>query len=434
MENTGILELAKNKMGLGSKEYAEFLLGQSTKLGSMLLSYKSAIEELQRKIQGINLGPGGRNGVNSSAIPSVAAGQGLTVGTTAGASGLSGRLALDKRLIALEARIAGTNVKGNDMQVQFYGHYFSKKEDLSTFIHQENGGDPVPVALCTDGHTLFHQILRALQGESQTAKEMLSVNQMGGEADVQTAIAANHNGTPIVFVGTGKALFMGYRTSKKQCFPGCPSIEVFGEAGSTDGLKYRILLELEPLLEAIRTDIRERVKSPVLQGLLERMADRLGIFVRKVLEFMVDTYSELVSNFEDKAATWDFVCHCVDHIFTHEFKVARSILRGSDVLAKGFGDNLLWSNLRTVVVQEGLLSKGIKNHQSLTHAYSDFILKDLKTGDYIRLKRKFDTLEAVMKEMDTKVKAMDGRVRSAEASGDRATKRVKELKAKILKK
>ena len=422
MEDTGVIELAKNKMGLGSKDYAEFLLGQSPKLGSMLHSYKSAIEDLQRKVL-----PGTTSISGNQGAPAA------TQVTTAGGSG-SGHLALEKRLVGLEARLAGTNVKGNDMQVQFYGHYFSKKEDLSIFIRQENGGDSVPLALCTDGHTLFHHILRALQGDSQTAKEMLSVNQMGGEADVQTAIAANHNGTPIIFVGTGKALFTGYGTTKKHRFPGCPSIEVFGEAGSTDGLKYRILLELEPLLDAIRTDIRERVKSPILQGLLERMADRSGIFVRKILEFMVDTYSELVPNFEDKDATWDFVCHCVDHIFTHEFKVARSILRGSDVLAKGFGDNLLWSNLRTVVVQEGLLAKGIKNHQSLTHAYSDFILKNLKTGDYIKLKRKFDNMEATMKDLEGKVKAYDARIRSAESIGDRSVKRIKELETKINKK
>ena len=431
LDTSGVLELSKNKMGLGSQEYAEFLLGKSSKLGPMLLSYKTAIEDLQQRCSNLPSGA-----VFQAASASFLNGQASANSgqTTAGSGTAQGFSDLAKRLNDLETRISGKNVKGNDMQVQFYGNYFGKKEDLSAYVQQMNGGNPVPVSLCTDGYTLFHLILRAIQGEAQSAKEMLSVNQMGGEADVQTAIAANHNGTPVIFMGTGKAIFTGFGTTKKHRFPSCPSIEAFGEAGSTDGLKYRILLELDPVLDAIRTDIRERIVSPMLQGLLERMADRSGVFVRKVLEFMGDTYSELVANFEDKGATWDFVCHCVEHIFTHEFKVARSILRGSDVLAKSFPDNLLWSTLRTVVVQESLLAKGIKNHQSLTHAYSDFILKNLKTGDFNKLKRKFDTLESTTKEVETKIKALEVRVRSAEASGDRATKRVKELEAKIPKK
>ena len=68
------------------------------------------------------------------------------------------------------------------------------------------------------------------------------------------------------------------------------------------------------------------------------------------------------------------MCQCIEHIFAHEFDVARSVLRGHDVTAVDFNEQMMWTSLRTIAVQETFLSKGIDNLKCLTGAYYKFLM------------------------------------------------------------
>lgn len=87
-------------------------------------------------------------------------------------------------------------------------------------------------------------------------------------------------------------------------------------------------------------------------GFLKSMLNQSSEFVRLLFEYITNSNAELIKTFSDSAQTWDFVCHCVEHIFSHEFNVARSILRGHDLKAQGFIERMLWKSLRTVVVKK----------------------------------------------------------------------------------
>ena len=107
------------------------------------------------------------------------------------------------------------------------------------------------------------------------------------------------------------------------------------------------------------------------------MLDRPQDFVRKLFTFITDTYTELMRGFNgDDERTWDFVCQCIEQIFAHEFDVARSILCGHDVTSVQFNQRMMWTSLRTIVVQETFLAKGIDNHKCLAGAYYKFLMRN----------------------------------------------------------
>ena len=148
-----------------------------------------------------------------------------------------------------------------------------------------------------------------------------------------------------------------------------------------------------------------------MRGFLKAMLTLSSKFVQALFDYITNSYAELIETFTDSGQTWDFVCYCVEHIFSHEFNVARSILRGHDLKSQGFNERILW-----VVVQESFLAVGIANHSSLSGAYSKFSLKNSQSSEVAVVKRKLekieDKVEAVTK-FDVRIKAAEGAANKA---------------------
>jgi len=121
----------------------------------------------------------------------------------------------------------------------------------------------------------------------------------------------------------------------------------------------------------------------------------------------------------DSDQTWDFVCHCVEHIFSHEFNVARSIMRGHNLKSVGFKERMLWTSLRTVVVQESFLAVGILNHSSLSSAYFKFLLKNSQSSEVADMKRKLVVMEGKVQAVNSKVAKFDTRIKAAEGAAEK---------------
>jgi len=160
-------------------------------------------------------------------------------------------------------------------------------------------------------------------------------------------------------------------------------------------------------------DLNQRVNNAELKGFLTAMLSCSQEFVRSLFKYITDSYAELIESFMDSDQTWDFVCHCVEHIFSHEFNVARSIMWGHDLKSIGFNKRMLWTSLRTVVVQESFLAVGILNHSSLSGAYSKFLLKNSQSSEVADVKRKLVAMEGKVEAVNSKVAKFDTGIKAA---------------------
>jgi outer membrane murein-binding lipoprotein Lpp len=265
----------------------------------------------------------------------------------------------------------------------------------------------------------------SLQGEHIDIREIHSIGQMGSnisEADVRNAIAGNQNSVPPFFKGNSKSssLFTGDVVGAKHRLKGIPTYGFWGKPGSVDGYRYQALNQLDRIVASIHTDLASKVHNSEMCGFLRAMLNRSSEFVRALFKYITNSYAELIETFTDSAQTWDFVCHCVEHIFSHEFNVARSILRGHDLKSQGFNERMLWTSLRNVVVQESFLAVGIANHSSLSGAYSKFLLKNSQSSEVVVMKRKLENMEVKVEALNAKVAKFDTRIKAAEGTANKA--------------
>ena len=137
-------------------------------------------------------------------------------------------------------------------------------------------------------------------------------------------------------------------------------------------------------------------------------------------------------SFNDEDRTWDFVsCQCIEQIFAHEFDVARSILCGHDATSVEFSQRMMWTSLRTIVVQETFLAKGVDNHKCLVGAYYKFLMHNSQSSQVSVMKKTVDKMAASNEALIEKVAATEAKVRGAEGAADKAAKAVKELDRKF---
>ena len=179
-------------------------------------------------------------------------------------------------------------------------------------------------------------------------------------------------------------------------------------------------------------DIHVRISNPTTSSCLENMLERSQEFVCKLFTFITDTYTELMRSFNDDGHTWDFVCQCIEHIFVHEFDVARSILRGHDVTSVDFNECMMWTSLCTIVVQETFLSKRIDNHKYLAGAYYKFLMrKSQSTTQVTAMTKTVEKMAASNDALVKKLAAAEAKIKGAEGTADRAARAVKELERKL---
>ena len=128
-----------------------------------------------------------------------------------------------------------------------------------------------------------------------------------------------------------------------------PTYGFLGKPGSVEGFRYQALNQLDQTVSSIQTDLSSKVQDSEMRGFLKSMLTHSSEFVCALFDYITNSYAELIKTFTDSSQTWEFVCHCVEHIFSHE--LATSILRGHDLKSQGFNERMLWTSLCTVVVQ-----------------------------------------------------------------------------------
>ena len=425
VESTGLVALQESGISLATTSYIEAMIDGNTPLAVMLASHTNKIEGLETALR--TLTAQGRDGP-LFANPSPA--------STSVASNAD-FLELMEKVTQLEKRLASSQTVGSDMTVQFRGHIFNSQHDVNNFMKSCIGSSSVPASLINDAYTLLNAVAKGMTGQVMDLKDIYSVSRMGDitEADLQNAIAGNQTGVPPFFRGGPKAagtpVYTGTGTGPKNRLKGIPDYAAWGNPGSTDGIRYKALLELDRIVQSTRNDIQARVSDPTISQFLEHMLSRSHEFIRKLFDFITDTYASLIQTFENSTSTWDFVCHCVEHIFMHEFDVARSILRGHDVKSEQFNERMLWTSLRTVVIQETFLSKTFQNHDSLSGAYSTFLLKNSQSAEVNSMKRKLEKMESVVESLNSKIAKFDSKVKGAEGAADKVAKGLKEFKEKM---
>ena len=78
-----------------------------------------------------------------------------------------------------------------------------------------------------------------------------------------------------------------------------PSYAAWGHPGSNDGIKYKLLMHLDRIVQPAGNDIHARITNPTMSSFLENMLERSQEFVRKLFTFITDTYTELMRSFND---------------------------------------------------------------------------------------------------------------------------------------
>ena len=424
-EKTGIMELEAHGISLATGKYIDMLLRPGTGLHNVLTGYKKQLELLKLNVQKLMTGPPAPVPVGLSFHSSPA--PPLTMSQAAPNGVPNGNLLqkMEDRIAFLEKQTSARQTVGNSMTVQFEGQLFNCQQDMENYVHSLIQTTAVPPSLVNDCYTLLHAIVLSLQTDHIGIREIHSINQMGSninEADVQNAIAGNQNSVPPFFKGTSKSssLFTGDSGGAKHRLKGIPTYGFWGKPGSVEGFRYQALNQLDRIVASIQTDLSSKVHDSEMRGFLKSMLTRSSEFVRALFDYITNSYAELIETFTDSSQTWDFVCHCVEHIFSHEFNVARSILRGHDLKSQGFNERMLWTSLRTVVVQESFLAVGIANHSSLSGAYSKFLLKNSQSSDVAAMKRKLEKMEDKVESVNAKVTKFDVRIKAAEGAANKA--------------
>ena len=136
-------------------------------------------------------------------------------------------------------------------------------------------------------------------------------------------------------------------------------------------------------------------------------------------------------SFNGEDQTWDSVCQCIEQIFAHKFDVARSLLCGYDVTSVEVSQRIMWISLRTIVVQETFLAKGIENHKCLAGAYYKFLMRNSQSSQVSVMRKTVDRMAASNEALIKKVDVTEAKVCGAEGAADKAAKAVKELERKF---
>jgi len=337
-EKTGITKLADKGVSLASGAYLDSVIRSSSGLSTILASYKKHIMSLQTNVKSlmeVSSTLGETSGLASSLSGSNTSAPPLAVPITTSHPRVALLQRMEERIAFLEKQTAAKQTVGNSTTAQLQGQLFNCQQDMENYGASLIGSSAVSVPLVNDCYTLLQSVILPIQGDSIDIREIHSIDQMGSNirseaADVRNAIARNQNGRTSVFTGNS--------VGAKHQLKGIPTYGFWGKPSSVDGYKCCALNQLDCIVSAIYTDLNCRVPNSELRGFLKAMLTRSQEIVRSLFDYITNSYPKLIESFTDSDQTWDFVNHCVEHIFSHDFDVARSILRGHDLKVSGFSE------------------------------------------------------------------------------------------------
>jgi hypothetical protein len=163
-----------------------------------------------------------------------------------------------------------------------------------------------------------------------------------------------------------------------------PSHEDFGNGLDTSSLHFKFKQSLEFVRSERERYIESKLQDhpdPRVLAVSKQLLDDSCKFVTQMLGFMDETYAACYESFGATSEAWELVSHCVEEIFTKEFKpclqfcVAQDLVEVEDALI-----GVIHSAFSLNCKVRELTSVSLKNHHSTTTSHVRFVMKMAKTS------------------------------------------------------
>ena len=239
-----------------------------------------------------------------------------------------------------------------------------------------------------------------------------------------------------------------YRSTKaereKASIKFVPTYKDFGSSSDPDTLHHKFKTSLHLIKERQIGYIESRLahhSSREVYEMSKQLLDDSTRFVSEILDFMEEVYCQCIQSFDAPSEAWGLVCHCLEEIFTKEFKPSLKYLVANDLgdPRSAYAGVIHVAFSLNAKVKE-LLSVGISNHSSSSKSHVRFIMKMSRSssgGDnnYRLLENKYNSLESKHQELSTNystakrdLESAKGKLKSLESRMDKVANDVKVLK------
>ena len=182
-----------------------------------------------------------------------------------------------------------------------------------------------------------------------------------------------------------------------------PSFADFGTSSDSESMQYRFKQSLDHVRDKqdkyIESRLEDHPNREVLDIANQLLSDSCK-FITQMLNFMEELYSACHDSFGASTEAWELVCHCLEELFTKEFKPSLKFCVSQDLIEPrmAFVGVLHAAFSLNVKVRE-LTQVGLKNHHSTTTSHVRFVMKMAKSqrrgGDdkIAPLQAKFEKLQ-----------------------------------------
>jgi hypothetical protein len=198
-----------------------------------------------------------------------------------------------------------------------------------------------------------------------------------------------------------------------------PSFEDFGSSSDSETLHYRFKESLSHVKGAqekyIETRLEDHPNSKVWD-VAKQMLEDSAKFVNQMLDFMEELYKACHDSFGATTGAWDLVCHCLEKLFTEEFKPSLKHSVEQDLVdARSAFIGAIHTAFSLNVKVRELTTVGLKNHHSTTTSHVRFVMKmasNSRKGDdnNASLQSKYDALVKKNETQDKLNKSLESRI------------------------
>ena len=177
-----------------------------------------------------------------------------------------------------------------------------------------------------------------------------------------------------------------------------PSYADFGRGSDLQTLHYRFKTLVDHIAKKQQIYVESRLgshpKREVLDIAQQLLVDSIS-FVREMLDFMEELFSACNDSFDAPTEAWHLVCHCLDELFTKEFKPSLQYCVSQDLVdTRETLIGVLHSAFSLNMKVRELVSTRLKNHHSTTTLHVRFVMKMAKSN-----KSSSDKLEPITDKM-----------------------------------
>ena len=242
--------------------------------------------------------------------------------------------------------------------------------------------------------------------------EEKDLSRMGIKRPDATSYFALQTDKPDFMLTTSPCPSHVYKANKvdrdKAPFKFIPSYSDFGRSSDSESLHHRFKVLLHHVSQRQEKYIESRLAdhgdSKVYDISKQLLADSLK-FVTEMLDFMEELYSACNDSFNAPSEAWELVCHCLEELFTKEFKPSLRFCVSQDLVdARESLIGVVHTAFSLNMKVRELLATRLKNHSSTTTSHVRFVMKmakGQKKGD-----DKVDNLKSEITKLKTENEAL----------------------------